>query len=171
MTTNRSIKILLILLVIIVNIGCDQVSKKIVRNNVTPYETIHVISNRLTITNVENTGAFLSVGNTLPKSAKNILLSILPVLALGFGLLYVLSKHNIPNMMLLGFCFVIGGGIGNIFDRIAYGSVTDFLHINFGLFQTGIFNMADVSIMIGVFIILFQSIFKRKELSKEPLNS
>jgi signal peptidase II len=64
--------------------------------------------------------------------------------------------------MLTGFCFVIGGGIGNVFDRIVYGSVTDFLHINFGFFQTGIFNLADLSIMTGVFIILLQSLFKRK---------
>ena len=63
--------------------------------------------------------------------------------------------------MLAGFCFVIGGGIGNVFDRIAYGSVTDFLHVKFGIFQTGIFNVADLSIMTGVVIILLQSILKQ----------
>jgi signal peptidase II len=162
MNTKRYIKIILILLIIIVNIGCDQVSKKIVRQTITPNENIHLFSNHITLTNVENTGAFLSIGNSLPMTMKNILLSLLPFMAVTLGLLYVLTKQNLPNPMLAGFCFVIGGGIGNIFDRSVYGSVTDFLHIDFGIFQTGIFNMADLSIMVGVFIIFLQSFLKRK---------
>jgi signal peptidase II len=161
MNTKRYLKIILILFVIIVNVGCDQVSKKIIRQNITPNQAIHLVSNHVTVTNVENTGAFLSMGNSLPKTLKNILLSLLPFIAVMLGLFYVLTKQNLPKPMLVGFCFVIGGGIGNVFDRIAYGSVTDFLHIEFGIFQTGIFNMADLSIMTGIFIILFQSFLKR----------
>jgi signal peptidase II len=162
MKLTRHVKILLILLIIIVNIGCDQVSKKIVRQNVKPHEAIHLVSNHVTVTNVENTGAFLSLGTSLPKAVKNILLSLLPFIAVLLGLLYVLTKHDLPNLMLAGFCFIIGGGIGNLFDRMIYGSVTDFLHIDFGIFQTGIFNMADLSIMIGILIIFLQSFLRRK---------
>ena len=60
--------------------------------------------------------------------------------------------------MQIGMCFLIGGGIGNIIDRLLYGSVTDFLHIDFGLFRTGIFNLADVSIMVGIGILIINSI-------------
>jgi signal peptidase II len=155
-------KITLILLIIIINIGCDQVSKKIVRKNITPNETIHLLSNHVIVTNVENTGAFLSLGDSLPKTIKNMLLSLLPFIAITLGLFYVLNRQNMPNIMLAGFCFVIGGGIGNVFDRMIYGSVTDFLHIDFGFFQTGIFNLADLSIMTGVLIILLQLILKRR---------
>ena len=162
MPGKHIIKTVLILSIVIINIGCDQVSKKIVRRNINPYETIHLLSNHITITNVENSGAFLSAGDSLPKTAKNILFSILPLIAVGLGFIYVLSKQNISIPLLLGICFVLGGGVGNIFDRVAYGSVTDFLHIDLGIFQTGIFNMADLSIMIGVFIILLQSLFRRK---------
>ena len=114
------------------------------------------------VTRVENSGAFLSAGDSLPNSAKKILLSFIPLIAVVVGFIYVLRKPNISNNILAGFCFVIGGGIGNIFDRIVHGSVTDFLHINFGLCQTGIFNLADVSIMIGVFIVLLEIIFRKK---------
>lgn len=62
-----------------------------------------------------------------------------------------------------GISFIIGGGIGNLYDRMWYGSVTDFMHINFTIFQTGIFNMADVSIMTGMFIILIQLFIKPKK--------
>jgi signal peptidase II len=66
-------------------------------------------------------------------------------------------------MSALALSFAIGGGIGNIYDRLVHGSVTDFMHINFGLFQTGIFNMADVSIMVGMFIFLAQSYSRQRE--------
>jgi len=66
--------------------------------------------------------------------------------------------------MLVGISFVLGGGIGNMYDRIVHGSVTDFMHIDFIIFQTGIFNMADVSIMMGMFLILIRS-FLNKEMS------
>ena len=161
MTTKNLIRTILILSIIIINIGCDQVSKKIVRQTVYPYEMIHIFNNHITVTRVENSGAFLSTGDSLPKSMKYIFLSLLPMITIVLGLIYVFSKPVISNNMLTGICFVIGGGVGNLVDRILYGSVTDFLHINFGIFQTGIFNLADVSIMIGMFIILFQFFFKR----------
>ena len=56
---------------------------------------------------------------------------------------------------------IIGGGIGNIFDRIVYGSVTDFLYLNFGgIMKTGIFNIADLSVTTGMILILISS-FKK----------
>jgi signal peptidase II len=81
---------------------------------------------------------------------------------LGFGLGFLFTRTTLSNLTLLGFSFVIGGGIGNIYDRLVYGTVTDFLHIDFGIFQTGIFNLADVSILTGVFIVLANSIIKRE---------
>jgi len=170
MSTPRLVKTFLILAIVVANIGCDQVSKKMVRQNIKPHETIHLLSNHLTVTRVENTGAFLSAGDSLPKTAKNILLSLLPVIALVLGTIFIFSKQNLPTSMLAGFCFVIGGGIGNVFDRIVYGSVTDFLHINLGGFQTGVFNLADMSIMLGTLIILVQA-FRKKQLPHPPTPS
>ena len=66
---------------------------------------------------------------------------------------YVLLVKHLSNLF-AGISCVIGGGIGNIYDRIQYGSVTDFLHIDLVVFQTGIFNMADVSIMTGMSMIV-----------------
>lgn len=163
MRTKGIFRTLLVLSVIITNIGCDQVSKKIVRSNVSANENIAIIDNHLTVTRVENSGAFLSVGDALPKTIKNILLSVLPLLVLAFILVYALTNKTIAATPLTGLCFITGGGFGNIFDRIAYGSVTDFLHIDLGIFRTGIFNMADVSIVVGTLLILFYSFFKRRQ--------
>jgi signal peptidase II len=161
MIAKHSVKIILVLFVIIVNIGCDQASKKIIRQNLNPNEAIHLLSNHVTITRVENSGAFLSFGESLPTAIKSILLSLLPFVALTLGLFYVLTKQSFSNVALIGFCFMIGGGIGNLFDRVVHGSVTDFLHINFWFFQTGIFNMADLSIMTGLCVIAYHLSPKR----------
>ena len=162
MSVKHYVKIILVLFTITVNIGCDQVSKKIIRQNLRPTEAIHLFSNHVTITRVENSGAFLSLGDSLPTTVKTILLSLLPIVTLTLGLFYVLTKHHFRNLSLIGFCFVIGGGIGNLFDRVVHGSVTDFLHVDFGFFQTGIFNMADLSIMMGICIVVYQLSPKRK---------
>jgi signal peptidase II len=161
MSSKFIIRAALIVLVIVINVGCDQFSKQIVRHAVYPYESIHLLDNHLTVTRVENSGAFLSAGDSLPQSTKNIFLSLIPLIAILAGIVYVFTKPGISNNMLAGFCFVIGGGVGNLFDRISYGSVTDFLFIKFGIFQTGIFNLADVSIMTGVFILFLQLFSKR----------
>ncbi len=141
--------------IIMLNIGCDQISKSIVREKVDYNAQIGLIDHFLTLTKIENSGAFLSLGDSLPSFLKIILLMVLPVAAMAYALVFILTKTGLSKITLLGLCFVIGGGIGNIYDRILYGSVTDFLHMNFGIFQTGIFNMADVSVMAGMFILIF----------------
>ena len=67
---------------------------------------------------------------------------------------------KLDNLSLVGFSLIIGGGVANIFDRVVYGSVTDFLFINLGFFKTGIFNIADLSVTTGMILILIAS-FKK----------
>jgi signal peptidase II len=160
MESRTLIRIAAIFFVLIANVGCDQISKNIARTNLGRYEAIGFLNDHVTLMRVENTGAFLSAGHNLPPSLKFLLLTILPVFILAIGLLYVLTK-NFSRITTLSICFVIGGGIGNIYDRVMHGSVTDFLHIDFVLFETGIFNMADVSIMVGMFLIVAESIVKQ----------
>jgi signal peptidase II len=160
--SKKITRLLLVLSVILVNIGCDQVSKNMIRQRIDTDENIHLLGNHLTVTKVENTGAFLSIGDSLSTSVRHILLSLLPLLALGGGFIYILLKTNLSNTNLIASCFIIGGGLGNIYDRIVHGSVTDFLYIQFGFLHTGVFNLADTSIMLGAGIILVQSFFQKK---------
>jgi signal peptidase II len=166
MKTERTVTNIVFLLIVLVNVGCDQISKQIVREQVHEYESISLIKDHVTLTKVENTGAFLSVGSALPDFMKFLLLSVIPLLALSYGIVYLVTRKNLTKISALALSCAIGGGIGNIYDRIIHGSVTDFLHIDFGLYQTGIFNMADVSIMIGMILFFAQSYFsKRKSLT------
>ena len=170
MKQKRIMRLIFLAIVLILNIGFDQVSKSIVRNNISEYEHISVIKDRFTLTKVENSGAFLSLGDNMPYIFRLIILSGLPIVFLGYGLYFLFTKQNLPKTFQIALCFLIGGGIGNLYDRIVHGSVTDFMHMDFKIFQTGVFNFADISIMIGVGILLFQSI-KSKIVRQEPVQS
>ena len=162
MEIRKWIRTISILIILATNIGCDQVSKSIVRKQLDKSERVELAGDYFILTRVENTGAFLSMGNSLPAPLRVALLSVFPALIMGYGLYYLFSRRSLPRITILGLCFIIGGGIGNLYDRIVYGSVTDFLHMDFVIFRTGIFNMADVSIMVGTFVILIHSLLKQQ---------
>ena len=164
--TKRSIYIIF---VIVTTIAIDQISKALVRTNIQPRtdlnpgERISVIGDVFIMMNVENAGAFLGMGSDLNPTLRIILLLILPILVLGFVLRHILKDKTIDNWSLFAFASIIGGGIANVYDRIVYGSVTDFFFIDLGgMFRTGIFNMADLFVTTGMIILLFVSLGKKK---------
>ena len=148
------------MLLVVMNIGCDQVSKTVVRETVDYHQKIPVIADHLILTKVENTGAMLSAGSNLPPALKLLFLKGIPAIAILLMLGYMVSKTALDRWTAVALAFVCGGGIGNIFDRFAYGSVTDFLHLDLGWLQTGIFNLADVSIMVGTALFLVAYLVK-----------
>ncbi|QCX00207.1 signal peptidase II [Aggregatimonas sangjinii] len=156
------LKRITIVFLVLLNIGCDQISKELVRKNVDSSEYIQVIGDNFIMTNVENTGAMLGFGDNFPPIIKNVFLKALPVLVLFILLFRILQKKQMNIWLITAFAFVIGGGVGNLIDRIAYGSVTDFFQIKLGFFKTGIFNMADVSVTLGALLILFLSLRYKK---------
>ena len=61
------------------------------------------------------------------------------------------------------FMMIFGGSLGNIFDRIYYSSVPDFIDIHFGNFHWFIFNVADIFITLGVILLIYLEIFFKKK--------
>jgi len=156
------LRYLFLLSLVAFHVAADQISKHLVREKVDLYENISLIKNHFTLTKVENTGAFLSLGDQLPGFVRLALLSLLPIGVLAFGLFYLFSHRELHLRMQLALSCLIGGGIGNVYDRLRFGSVTDFLHIDFGLFRTGVFNLADVSIMTGIGLLLLHNFLAPK---------
>ncbi|MBD1393140.1 signal peptidase II [Mucilaginibacter glaciei] len=169
MNRKGIIRTIMILAILAITIACDQISKSIIRARLDVYDHYNFLNHHFNVFKVENTGAFLSLGNNLPDPFHFILLTLLPVLALLGGLVYIIIKQDITRLTLIGIIFVIGGGMGNLYDRIAHGSVTDFMHIDFGVFETGIFNVADVSIMIGIGLIFLDGFVKNKEVKEQEI--
>ena len=166
---NLSRRSVFIILTIILTIATDQITKLLVRAYVVPSERSEIIGSYFTLHNVENTGAFLGMGSDLSPLLKLILLLILPIVVLGYVTIHIFKDKSLDNLSLFAFASIISGGIANVFDRVAYGSVTDFFHIDLGgVFRTGIFNMADLSVTTGMIILLLVSFKKKKQ--PEPSN-
>ena len=151
-----------ILGIVLLTIGCDQFSKELTRKKVEPRQYIPVLGHHFILTNVENRGAMLGFGQDFPLIAKRIVFQGLPLLMLFILLYRTLTRPNLNRVLLFAFAFVIGGGIGNMIDRIAQGSVTDFFQIRLGFLRTGIFNMADVAVTLGVLLLAFMTVRGKK---------
>jgi len=165
-------RFLLIFLIIVSAIAADQISKIIVRDKVDYFERIEVVGKVVTLEKVENTGAFLGLGNSLPRIYYKILMIYIPLLVIGYALFWLLRQKNLNKMMDVGVSFIVAGGIGNIIDRFIYGSVTDFLYFDFYIFHTGIVNFADMILTTGFFMLIYEIgikpyILKYKNAKKE----
>jgi len=154
---------LFIAFLIIFNIIIDQVSKIWTRTNVVKGSKTEIIGDYLTLHNVENSGAFLGMGSDLNPTMRAIFLLIIPVSVMGYVLFLLFRNKDLDQLSILGFCCILGGGMANIYDRFMYGSVTDMFHIDLGgVFRTGIFNVADMSVMVGLGFLILGN-FKKKE--------
>jgi signal peptidase II len=165
---KKLIRIILILLVLTLNISCDQVSKSIARKQIDYRETIVVVKNWFTITKVENTGAFLGVFKTTNRTVQLVVLIGIPLLMIGYALYYLFRTNRVSHLISLGLCLIVGGGLGNQYDRIFRGSVTDFLQVDLQIFRTGVFNLADFSIMVGLVLVLFEVYIRKQKLNPAP---
>lgn len=157
-----------IITIIVGTIAIDQISKVLVRAYVVPGTQSKIIGNYFTLHNVENVGAFLGMGSDLNPTLKLILLLILPIVVLGFVLVHILKNKNLDRLSLIAFSGIIGGGIANVYDRIAYGSVTDFFYVKLtDTLHTGVFNMADFFVTTGMIMLLIVSFRKKKTIKKK----
>jgi len=155
---------LFIIVLIVFNIAIDQISKVLVRTNFKYGEIKSLIGDKFIMQYVENKGAFLGMGSDMNDSLKMIFLLILPALVLGYVIYYIIKTKELDRLSLIAFCCIVGGGMANVFDRIVYGQVTDFFFINLGgIFKTGIFNVADLSVTTGMIILLFSGVFNSKK--------
>lgn len=152
---EKIIRNILIITLLVATVGCDQVAKMIVRQKVETNARISLVDKYLTLTKVENTGAFLGLGNHLPRIVFVLVMIVLPLIVVGYGMFYLLKKNNLSKLFTFGLSLIVGGGIGNIIDRIIFGSVTDFLYFDFVIFHTGVVNLADISVTTGLFILIY----------------
>lgn len=152
--TKISSRIATILSIVIVSVGLDQWTKQLAIQHLEGAADQQVIGEFLRLTFVRNKGAFLSLGANLSEGMRNVLLNFFPAALLVALFVYILRSKSINKWQIIGLAFIVGGGLSNIIDRFLYGHVVDFLHMKALGLQTGIFNVADMAIMLGMFIIL-----------------
>lgn len=136
-------------------VGCDQITKDIAREYLSGAPPTYLAFGTIQLVLVENTGAFMSLGSSLPESVRSMIFTVgVPVMLLILcGAFATFPK--LTRVDALALALTVGGGAGNWLDRIFRdGAVTDFLRIGVGPVRTGIFNVADVAILLGVGLIL-----------------
>lgn len=134
----------------------DLISKVIVNDFLGLAESITVINNFFYLTNVHNLGAAWSLF-----SGQRILLIVIGMAALFFIFRWINDFKN-NNKNIWAFSLLISGLLGNLFDRIIYGYVRDFLDFRFGSYNYPVFNLADTFIFCGV-VLLILAIIKGEE--------
>ena len=136
----------------------DRVTKIVIRNRVKPWDNYTVIPGFFSIVHTENRGAAFGLFSESSSEWRTLLLV---ALALGVMLfittLLVQPRRNglVPTLTLrTGLALVLGGALGNVYDRVLSGAVTDFLEFYFGSYQFPTFNIADSAITIGAGLLL-----------------
>ena len=111
----------------------------------------------LDITLAWNKGVSYSLFTANSDVERYALLGVYAVATLAF-IIWMLRAKRLVTTLALG--FLIGGASGNALDRVIYGAVADFFHIHFGGFTPfGVFNLADMAIVAGVALLLYESLF------------
>jgi signal peptidase II len=148
-------KATLLVLILCTCIGVDQLTKKLARNLLPPNQAQAYLGDLFRFQFVENLGAILGVGKTLPPEVRTWILIGFNTLVLLGVLWFTWVTSEMTCLGVIGSALVIGGGLSNILDRLwNLGAVIDFMNLGIGSLRTGIFNVADVFIMAGAGVLL-----------------
>lgn len=140
-------------LISIIFFSVDLLFKILIKNNLNLFESIPVIPNLFNITYVQNTGAAFSI-----LEGSRIFLIGISIFAIYLIYLFLIKNTKLNRVDNICYGMLIGGILGNLFDRIIYGYVIDYLSFNIFNYQPPIFNLADTFIVISVIIIVFKSV-------------
>ncbi len=146
-----------LLLTLGLTVAADQSSKRVAERVLPARGPVEVLGGALRFELATNRGAFLGLGNALPGSARAVLFVVAVGIGLAAALAFLLRARDWPVRRVVAAGLVVGGGLGNLIDRIARGPVTDFLVLRVGPLHTGIFNLADACILVGGAWLLLQS--------------
>jgi signal peptidase II len=161
-TRPRTDHLLPLFSLLFLTIGSDQISKYVARSILTDSGELKFLGGLLRFVLVENYGGFLGIVSNLPDGLRFFFLNVCVAILLITCLVYLLYLSRPKSSFWMPVVFVTGGGISNLLDRImGNGGVTDFIILGAGLLKTGIFNLADVFILGGSFVLGFQ--FFRQE--------
>src|SRR5437763_10523727 len=139
----------------------DRYTKRVVAAHISLHDSITVVKRIFYITHVENRGAAFSLFNDSPSQWKIGLLVLFSVVALVIvSALLWRSSHAITTSA-VGLSLILGGALGNLWDRLLSGRVVDFLLVYIGSYEWPAFNIADSAIVVGAGLLVFEILFTR----------
>ena len=145
----------------------DRVTKVLIERNVSIWDTHSVIPGFFNIVHTKNRGAAFGMFSDGNSELRTFLLVGVSIAVLIFVAVLLLQPSRAgfsgSRTTMIGLSLVLGGAIGNIYDRIASGMVTDFLEFYMGQWHFAAFNVADSAITIGAGLLLLDMWMSRKQ--------
>lgn len=138
-----------IILMAILLIAFDQITKYLILSNFKLGESLLIIDNFFSITSHRNRGAAWGI----LEDSRLFFIVITSIFLIGLLIYLLKNKDNLVFLDKVTFSLIIGGAIGNFIDRIKTGEVVDFLDFKIFNYNFPIFNIADICICIGVFLL------------------
>jgi len=140
----------------------DRFTKWLVIRNIVLDDNVPVIPGFFRLTHLENPGAAFSLFADSPSSFRTGLLIAISVAALAVVGFLLWSRRRVFNHTTLALALIMGGALGNLWDRLADGKVTDFLDFYIGIHHWPPFNLADSAIVVGALLLMFRMARKEK---------
>jgi signal peptidase II len=139
----------------------DRLSKLWIESNVGPMDTLPVVENVFNIVHTRNPGAAFGMLATAPEAVRKAVLVVGSAVLLCF-LLWMWWKETATSKsnswLAISLTLVVAGAVGNLYDRIVAGEVTDFLQVFIGSYEWPSFNVADSAISVGAVLLLIEMI-------------
>lgn len=139
----------------------DRWSKWLVAKEISLHDSITVIKRVFYITHVENRGAAFGLFNDSPAPWKIALLVLFSIVALVIVSALLWRSSHAMSASAIGLSLILGGAMGNLWDRLLSGRVVDFLLVYIGSYQWPAFNVADSSIVVGACLLIFEILFAK----------
>src|SRR5437868_3157530 len=139
----------------------DRVAKWAVARNIALHDSIPVIPDFFRITHVENRGAAFGLFADSPSEWKIAVLVLFSVVALVIVSALLWRNSHAMSSTGIGLALILGGALGNLWDRLVSGRVVDFLLFYVGQYQWPAFNVADSAIVIGAGLLVFEILFTK----------
>jgi signal peptidase II len=159
MTKNSARVVYLFIALIVVLL--DRWTKNIVAQRIALYAHIQVIPGFFRITHTENTGAAFSLFADSIAPWKTGMLIAFSGIALVVVSVLLWKNERAHVVTGIGLALIMGGAIGNLWDRLARGRVVDFLLFYVKRYQWPVFNLADSAIVVGAGLLILEILFTR----------
>src|SRR5580658_1571764 len=163
-TSARALHFLLALIVILL----DRWTKRLVATRIAMYRQIQIIPGFFRITHTENTGAAFSLFADSPSHWKTALLIGFSLLAMVIVTVLLWKQTRALTMTGVALSLILGGAVGNLWDRLASGRVVDFLLFYVKRYEWPVFNLADSAIVIGAGLLVLEILLHKAPAEQAP---
>ena len=159
----RCVHFFLALLVVLL----DRWTKRIVASHIAMYRHIQIIPGFFRLTHTENTGAAFSLFADSPSHWKTTLLIGFSLVAMMIVSVLLWRQARALTITGIALSLILGGAVGNLWDRVASGRVVDFLLFYFKQYQWPVFNLADIAIVVGAALLVIEILWGKPKV-EEP---